>query len=114
MMLRWPPAAVTDETGHERALAVIDHIPESRELWIGDDHRGALLVTARAQGFEFYSYDMPGTTDAVAYIDRCETKALIRFLKKSMRGQRRPLLRPGATIRRVLLAADALFRGGPY
>jgi hypothetical protein len=115
MMLRWPPAAAIDSEHEDRkALAVLDHIPESKQLWLGDDHHGALLVTAQLRGFEFYSYDMPGTTDAAAYIDIRETKALIRFLKKSMRGQCRPVLRPGATMRRVLLAAGALFRGGPY
>jgi len=93
---------------------VIDTNPDETQLWLGDDQHGGLLVTAQAQGFEFYSYDMPGSTDASAYIDIRETKALIRFLKKSMREERRPVLRAGATIRRVLLAAGAVFRGGPY
>jgi hypothetical protein len=97
-----------------RVLAVIDTNSDEPQLWLGDDQRGGLLVTAQAQGFEFFSHDTPGSTDASAYIDTRETKALIRFLKKWMREERRPVLRPGATIRRVLLAAGALFRGGPY
>jgi hypothetical protein len=87
---------------------------DEKKLWLGEDHHGGLLVTAFDRGFEFYSHPMPGAEGPEAYIDIRETKALIWFLKKSMREERRPVLRPGATIRRVLLAAGALFRGGPY